>query len=66
MDDESIIEFRAGRDSYGLTQWFAALVTDRERREDGEWLRVLPKNSASGEDSRRVHEKDVRVPARPA
>lgn len=63
-DNDGIIEFRAGRDSYGLARWAAALVTDREQRADGEWLCVLPKNSASQEDARWVHHDDVRATAR--
>ena len=61
MDEQ--IEFRTGRDSYGLTRWVAALIIGREQRADGEWLNVLPKFSASEEDAQWVHRDDVRSSA---
>lgn len=63
MDDNEIIEFHTGRDSYGLARWTPGLIIGREQRANGEWLRVLPKNSASDEDARWVSRDDVRFPA---
>ncbi len=59
MDDEHI-EFRAGRDSYGLALWVVGSIIGREQRDDGMWLNVLPANSASEEDARWVGPDDVR------
>lgn len=61
MDDERV-EFRAGRDSYGLAVWVVGSIVGREQREDGTWLKVLPANSASEEDARWVHSGEVRRP----
>ena len=58
--DEERVEFRAGRDDYGLARWVAGVVQEREQREDGLWLKVLPAHSASDEDAQWVQQKDVR------
>ncbi|NLU76243.1 hypothetical protein HCC61_26990 [Streptomyces sp. HNM0575] len=58
--DEERVEFRAGRDNYGLARWVAGLVQEREQRADGLWLKILPVCSASDEDAQWVQQKDVR------
>ncbi|HYJ68695.1 MAG TPA: hypothetical protein VEX15_13665 [Nocardioidaceae bacterium] len=59
MDDEHV-QFRAGSDPFGQVQWVAGLVTEREDRSDGLWLKVLPVYSESDEDARWVRQADVR------
>ena len=54
------MEFRAGRDGYGLARWVAGVVQEREQREDGPWVKVLPAHSGSDEDAQWVRQKDVR------
>jgi hypothetical protein len=61
MDDEHV-RFRSGTDHFGQVQWAVGLVTEREQRSDGLWLRVLPAYSESDEDARWVHQADVRGP----
>lgn len=60
------MEFRAGRDSYGLARWVAGLVQEREQRDDGLWVKILPAYSASDEDAQWVRQDDVRGAAGPA
>jgi hypothetical protein len=59
MDDEHV-QFRAGSDHFGQIRWAAGLVTEREERADGPWLKVLPAYSESNEDARWVRQADVR------
>lgn len=65
MDDEQV-EFRAGRDHYGQALWVSGLVMEREQRDDGQWVKVLPAYSASDEAAQWVRQDDLRSPARPA
>lgn len=54
------VSFRAGRDPYGDVLWMPASVEDREERDDGEWLYVLPAFSDSDDQARWVKASDVR------
>ena len=54
------VSFRAGRDPYGDTVWLPASVEEREQREDGEWLYVLPAYSDSAEPAQWVKASEVR------
>ncbi|RII20458.1 hypothetical protein DSC45_04460 [Streptomyces sp. YIM 130001] len=60
------MEFRAGRDTYGLARWVVGQVQEREQRADGPWIKVLPAYSASDEDAQWVRQDDVRGAAGPA
>lgn len=59
MTDE-LVSFRAGKDPYGDVLWLPGSVEEREHRDDGEWLRVLPAYSDSEEAARWVKASDVR------
>jgi hypothetical protein len=59
MGDERV-EFRAGRDDYGMARWVDGLVQEREQRGDELWVKVLPAYSASDDDARWVRQDEVR------
>lgn len=54
------VSFRAGRDYGGAAVWLPGAVQEREQRDDGEWLRVLPAYSDSEEPAVWVKASDVR------
>lgn len=54
------VSFLAGKDPYGDRVWMPASVEDREQREDGEWLYVLPAFSDSEDPARWVKASEVR------
>lgn len=54
------VSFLAGRDPYGDAVWVPASVEDREQRDDGEWLYVLPAFSDSEDHARWVKASEVR------
>lgn len=56
------ISFLAGKDAHGGNVWIPASVEDREERDDGEWLYVLPAFSDSEDAARWVKATDVRIP----
>lgn len=55
-----LVSFRAGRDPYGDALWLPGSVEEREQRDDGEWLYVLPAYSDSEEPAVWVQASDVR------
>lgn len=56
------VSFLAGRDPYGDAVWVPASVEDREQRDDGEWLYLLPAFSDSEDSARWVKASEVRPP----
>ena len=56
------VSFLAGKDPYGDKLWVPASVEDREQRDDGEWLYVLPAFSDSDDQGRWVKASEVREP----
>ncbi|WP_181785573.1 hypothetical protein [Streptomyces phytophilus] len=59
------VEFRAGRDGYGRAGWAADVIRDREQREDGRWLKILPAYSTS-EEAHWIPQHDTRALPNPA
>ena len=55
------VSFLAGRDPYGDAVWVPASVEDREQRDDGEWLYLLPAFSDSEDQARWVKASEVRT-----
>jgi hypothetical protein len=54
------VSFRAGRDHGGAVVWLPGSVEEREQRDDGEWLYVLPAYSDSEEPAVWVKASEVR------
>lgn len=54
------VSFRAGKDPFGNPVWIPASVEDREERDDGEWLCVLPAFAGYGSDPQWVRADAVR------
>lgn len=54
------VSFRAGKDPYGDAVWIPASVEDREERDDGEWLCVLPAFAGYDNDPQWVRADSVR------
>lgn len=54
------VSFLAGRDHGGAAVWLPGAVEEREQRDDGEWLRVLPVYSDSEEAAVWVKASEVR------
>lgn len=54
------VSFLAGRDPRGDNVWIPASVEDREEREDGEWLYLLPAFSDSEDSAQWVKASEVR------
>lgn len=54
------VSFRAGRDPHGDPVWVPGSVEEREQRDDGEWLYVLPAFSDSEESAQWVKASEVR------
>lgn len=59
------VSFLAGRDPYGDAVWIPTSVEDREQRDDGEWLYLLPAFSDSEDSARWVKASEVRRPTPP-
>lgn len=56
------VSFLIGKDPVGDNVWVPASVEDREERDDGEWLYLLPAFSDSEETARWVKATEVRMP----
>ncbi|WP_091521252.1 hypothetical protein [Microlunatus soli] len=54
------VSFLAGKDPLGDNVWIPASVEDREERDDGEWLYVLPAFSDSEDSATWVKASEVR------
>lgn len=56
------VSFLAGKDPVGDSVWLPASVEDREQRDDGEWLYILPAFSDSEDSAQWVKASEVRMP----
>ncbi|GAB3405392.1 hypothetical protein [Flindersiella endophytica] len=64
MTDDPI-KYHAGTDAYGLALWVDGRVVEREQRNDGEWLYVLPAGAADADPAGQwVRGADTRPAAR--